>query len=70
MRGQEALHALYGSLFDATPELHAEVTARLRVGRFIVDEEHVTGAPQGDVRAIAVYRLGDDGLIERVQFLA
>ncbi len=69
LRGREALHARYRSLFEASPDLHAEVTTRLRIGRFVVDEERVTGSPQGDVRAIAVYRLGDDGLIDRVQFL-
>ncbi len=70
VRGHEALRSLYRSMFEASPELHAEVTTRLRIGRFVIDDEHVTGSPQGEVRGIAVYRLGDDGLIERVQFLA
>ncbi len=70
MRGREAVRSLYRSLFAASPELHAEVTTRMRIGRFVVDDEHVTGSPQGEVRGIAVYRVGDDGLIERVQFLA
>jgi hypothetical protein len=34
-----------------------------------VDEERVTGGPDGDVHAVAIYRIDADGLIDRVRFL-
>ncbi len=68
-RGREALRDRYATLFEASPDLHADVVARIRVDRFVVDEEKVSGTPKGTVHAIAIYRLAEDGLIERVQFL-
>jgi hypothetical protein len=41
----------------------------MRVGSYIVDEEHVLGRPEGDVHTIAIYRLDADGLIDCVRFL-
>jgi len=43
MRGHEELRAMYGQLFAQSPELHCEVTSRIRVGAYAIDEEHTTG---------------------------
>jgi hypothetical protein len=59
----------HGWLFDELPELAAEIVTRIRVGRYVVDEEHLTGRPEGELRAVAIYRLSDHGLIDRVRIL-
>jgi hypothetical protein len=67
--GRDMMRQQYGELFASCPDLHAEVPTRIRVGSYVVDEERVTGLPDGAVHAIAIYRLDDDGLIDRVRFL-
>jgi hypothetical protein len=69
MNGREEMREQYGSLFAAMPSLQADIVSRMRVGSYIVDEEYVTGKPDGDLHAIAIYRLDEDGLIERVRLL-
>jgi hypothetical protein len=49
--------------------VHAEVITRIRVGSFVIDEECVTDRLDGDIHAVAIYRLGSDGLIDRVRLL-
>jgi len=71
MRGRSELEAQYGLFFESSPDLHADVVTRLRVGEYVVDEEHVTGVTgvePGEVRAIAIYHVAD-GLIDRVRIL-
>jgi hypothetical protein len=60
----------YAKLFKAAPDLQAEIIARIRVGSFVIDEEHVTGGLRGDLHAAAVYRVNSEGLIDRVRFLS
>jgi hypothetical protein len=43
MRGQEQMRAMYGQLFAQSPSLHCEITRRIRVGSYAIDEEHTTG---------------------------
>jgi hypothetical protein len=69
MRGRDELRERYSRLFEHSPDLHAEILTRIRVGSYVVDEERVTGRPDGDMHAVAVYRLDDEGLIDRVRFL-
>jgi hypothetical protein len=69
MSGRSEMRERYGRLFERSPELHAEILTRIRVGSYIIDEERVTGRPDGDMHAVVVYRLDDDGLIDRVRFL-
>lgn len=71
MDGKEAMRALYGTLFSQSPDLHCELRSRIDLGRFVVDEEWVTGAnlegfPE-EAHAVAVYRI-EDGLIRHVRF--
>lgn len=69
MNGREEMREQYGRLFSACPNVQAESLSRMRVGSFIVDEEHVKWRPDGDLHAIAIYRLDEGGLIGRVRFL-
>jgi hypothetical protein len=69
MRGHAAMREQYGRLFATCPDVHAEVLTRIRVGSYVIDEERVTGRPEGDIHAVAIYRLADDGLIDRVRLL-
>jgi hypothetical protein len=60
-------------LFAQAPHLHAEITTRLAIGAYVVDQEHVTGLPahdggERDLEAIAIYRIVD-GLIRHVRML-
>ena len=69
MSGRDEMRERYGRLFARAPDLHAEILTRIRVGSYVIDEERVTGRPDGDMHAVAVYRLDGDGLIDRVRFL-
>ena len=68
-RGRAQLVEQYGRWFMRNPELHVEVVSRIEIGSFVIDAERVTGTPDGEMQAVAIYRVDDDGLIERVQFL-
>ncbi len=70
MTGREQMRKRYGELFEAAPDLRAEIPSRIRVGSYVVDEERVSGHPRGgDIHAVAIYRLNHEGLIDRVRFL-
>lgn len=69
MSGREEMRERYGRLFASSPNLHVEVVTRIHITSHVVDEERVTGRPDGDGHAVAIYRLDGDGLIERVRFL-
>ena len=69
MRGSDQMRERYSRLFDSSPDLHAEIVTRIRVGSYAVDEERIAGRADGDLHAIAIYRLGDDGLIDQVRLL-
>src|SRR3954447_16840473 len=43
MLGLAAIRDSYGRLFDASPDLHAEVPTRIEVGSWVIDEEQVQG---------------------------
>jgi hypothetical protein len=69
MSGRDEMRQAYGKLFAGCTDLHAEIPARIRVGSYVVDEERVSGHPAGDLHVVAIYRLDDEGLIDRVRFL-
>jgi hypothetical protein len=69
LRGLAVFRARYERLFARSPTLHARLIARLSHGRFVVDQERVTGFLGASiVRAIAIYEV-ERGLIRRVWFL-
>jgi hypothetical protein len=69
MHGRSELRQRYSALFSAAPTLKATITSRIRIASYVVDEEHVAGHPSGDLHAVAIYHLGDDGLIDHVRLL-
>jgi hypothetical protein len=68
-RGRAQLVEQYGQWFASNPELHAEIVSRIEIGAFVIDAERVSGTPEGDMQAVAIYRVDEAGLIDRVQFL-
>jgi hypothetical protein len=52
--GHAELRAGFGRLFDENPELHCDVVSRVRVGEYVVDEEHITGRVGGEQHAVVV----------------
>ena len=70
MSGREEMRERYSRLFASSPNLHAEIVTRIRVGSYVVDEELITGRASGDAHAVAIYRLDGAGLIDRVRLLS
>jgi hypothetical protein len=68
MRGADAVGAAYSRFFEASPTLHAEVPTRIELGAYIVDEERISGTPDGEVHAVVVYHVTDD-LIDHVRII-
>jgi len=68
-RGRSQLREQYGRWFSRNPELHVEIVSRIEIGAFVVDAERVSGTPDDDIQAVAIYHVDDAGLIDRVQFL-
>lgn len=68
--GRETMRENYAAMFKAFPNNHATVTQRMVVGQHAVDEELVEGREDKPFRTVAVYTIGDHGLISRVRFLS
>jgi hypothetical protein len=68
MQGHEAMRRLYADMFAASPEVHAEIATRIRVGEYVIDEELVTGlrGSSDEVRVAVIYHVSGD-VIDRVQ---
>ncbi|MBS0660742.1 MAG: amidohydrolase family protein [Verrucomicrobia bacterium] len=66
--GLDAMRKTYGNMFKQLPKLHAEVTSRVVAGELVVDQERVTGLPNGVVlEGAAIYEVRN-GLIRTVRF--
>lgn len=68
LKGLEAMRKRYAEIFQKSPGLHCELVKRMAVGRFVLDEERVTGMGDEVIRAIAIYEV-QDGRIAKVRFL-
>lgn len=70
MRGHEAMRTAYRDLFRGSPNLHAEISTRIRVGKYIVDDERITGRGSSaeELRAVAIYHIAND-LIDHVRLI-
>jgi uncharacterized protein (TIGR02246 family) len=68
MQGIQALRGEYGPFFRDNPNLHGEITNRIRIGAFVIDEERITGWQPEPVRAVVIYHLSGD-LIDHVRLL-
>ncbi len=58
------------TLFANSPNLHAEVPTRIRVGDFVMDEEQVTGLPgrSEPLHAVVVNRLREGLIVHACMF--
>ena len=72
MGDKDAMREFYGTLFKQSPELHCELRSRIDLGRFVVDEEWVTGANlegfPAEVHAALIFRV-EEGLIRHVRIV-
>lgn len=67
-RGRAEIRARFEPVFAASADLHCEIVYRTRVGEYVVDEEHITGRPEGEVRGVVVSHVRD-GLIDHQRFI-
>lgn len=67
MRGRDAMRPVYERLFSQSPELHCEIQQRIHVGRYVIDEESITGFHFAgfptEVHAAALYRVEGDRIV-------
>lgn len=72
IQGHAEMRQLYGTMFAQSPDLRAEVLTRIRIGNYVIDEEHLTGVVMegfpSEVRAVVISRLNGQ-LIEHVRIL-
>lgn len=65
--GRDEIRARYAELFEQSPNLRAEISNRIDIGTFVIDEERVTGfvlpGVPSEIHAVVVYRIVD-GLIQ------
>ena len=70
--GHDGLRQMYAPLFDSSPALHAEITNRIHIGTWVIDDEHTTGfvlpGYPTELRAVVVYHVVD-GKIAQSQLL-
>ncbi|MEL6536209.1 MAG: amidohydrolase family protein [Bacteroidota bacterium] len=63
--GKENIRPRYASMFENVPELHCEVVDRIVVGNTVIDQERITGLPDGSIgRAIAIYKMAQGKIVE------
>jgi hypothetical protein len=70
MQGHNQMRERYGALFLASPELYCQIANRIRIGKYTIDEEEITGrggSPEV-VRAVVIYRV-EGSLIAHVRML-
>lgn len=70
--GFEGMRQMYAPLFENSPDLHADITNRIHIGGWVVDDEHSTGFVMPgyptELRAVVVYHVVD-GKIAQSQLL-
>jgi len=57
LSGKAAFGKHYADNRFNLPHLHARLVNRMVAGNKVVDHEHITGLPSGDMSAIAVYEV-------------
>lgn len=67
-QGEEAIRAHFGGFLPHSPTIRSEIRARLHVGAWVVQEEHVTGLVLGEpvpaFDIVSAYRV-EDGKIAK-----
>lgn len=68
-KGRAYMRSTYTKMFERTPNLHCELVNRIVQGNTVIDQEKVTGFPNGKpLEAIAVYKI-EKGKIAKVYFI-
>ncbi|MFT6808725.1 MAG: imidazolonepropionase-like amidohydrolase [Saprospiraceae bacterium] len=63
--GKEKMRENYSSMFEKTPGLHCELKHRIIMGNTVIDQERVTGFPNGYIlEATAIYKIKNDRIAE------
>ena len=68
LTGHTEMRPRYETLFKSSPNLHCELINRTRIGRYVIDEERISGRVPAMNHAVVIYRV-QDSLIEHVRFL-
>jgi len=64
MKGHDQMRERYGTLFATYPDLHCNLVSRVRIGKYVVDEEEITGrGSPTPVRAVVIYRIEADKIV-------
>ena len=62
--GAARIRQHYGELFAEVPDVHAEVRKRIVKGRFVIDDEFVTGLPADDPHVtVVIYEVVDGRIL-------
>lgn len=69
MSGRAEMAERYGKNRFNLEHLHAELTGRMVHGCRVIDHEYVTASGREPVRAVAIYDVNADGLIQTVWFV-
>ncbi len=64
-KGHDQFRQRYGELWARAPQLRAEITQRIVVGRFVTDLEQLVGHPDGPRSPLKVIYETKDGRIRR-----
>lgn len=59
LTGKEAFGAHYAKNRFTLPDLHAKLVNRIVSGNIVVDHEQITGLPEPNLNAVAVYEVID-----------
>ncbi len=70
LTGHAQMQPRYETLFKGSPNLNCALVNRTRIGRYVIDEERITGRVPAMNHAVVIYRLNASrDLIEHVRFL-
>jgi hypothetical protein len=70
LSNREGFHSKYTLMFSSFPDLNCEIVKRMRVGRYVVDEELIRGRDPEPIHCVVVYNLSEDlTLIEKIRIL-
>lgn len=67
-QGEEAIRTHFGHFIGQSPDLHVEIPSRIRVGSWVVQEEHTTGLileePVPEFHILSAYRVEDGKIVK------
>jgi hypothetical protein len=67
LTGKAEMRERYKTMFASSPNLHAKIVHRIRIGNHVIDQEEITGRVPDFRHAVAVYRIAGDK-IDHIRF--